>query len=65
MAEVFAGYVSYNDDRIGQILDYLEESGEIDNTLIVVVSDNGGSGEGGPNGSFNEWRFFNGVPDTT
>lgn len=65
MAEVFAGYISYNDDRLGQILDYLEESEQIDNTLIIVVSDNGGSGEGGPNGSFNEWRFFNGVPDTT
>jgi arylsulfatase len=65
MAEVFAGYLSYNDDRIGRVLDYLEESGEIDNTLIVVVSDNGASGEGGPNGSFNEWRFFNGVADTT
>ncbi len=64
MAEVFAGYISYNDDRLGRVLDYLEESGEIDNTLIVVVSDNGASGEGGPNGSFNEWRFFNGVPDT-
>jgi arylsulfatase A-like enzyme len=65
MAEVFAGYISYNDDRIGRVLDYLEESGQYDNTLIVVVSDNGASGEGGPNGSFNEWRFFNGVPDTT
>ena len=64
MAEVFAGYISYYDDRLGKVLDYLEESGEIDNTLIVVVSDNGASGEGGPNGSFNEWRFFNGVPDT-
>ena len=65
MAEVFAGYISYYDDRLGRVLDYLEESGQIDNTLIVVVSDNGASGEGGPNGSFNEWRFFNGVPDTT
>ncbi len=65
MAEVFAGYISYNDDRLGRVIDYLEESGQIDNTLIVVVSDNGASGEGGPNGSFNEWRFFNGVPDTT
>jgi arylsulfatase len=65
MAEVFAGYISYYDDRIGRVLDYLEESGQIDNTLIVVVSDNGASGEGGPNGSFNEWRFFNGIPDTT
>jgi arylsulfatase len=64
MAEVFAGYISYYDDRLGRVLDYLEASGEIDNTIIVVVSDNGASGEGGPNGSFNEWRFFNGVADT-
>ena len=65
MAEVFAGYISYYDDRLGRVLDYLEESGQLDNTLVIVVSDNGASGEGGPNGSFNEWRFFNGVPDTT
>ncbi len=65
MAEVFAGYISYYDDRLGRVLDYLEESGQIENTIIVVVSDNGASGEGGPNGSFNEWRFFNGVADTT
>ena len=64
MAEVFAGYISYNDDRLGRVLDFLEESGELDNTIIIVVSDNGASGEGGPNGSFNEWRFFNGVADT-
>jgi len=64
MAEVYAGYISYYDDRLGQVIDYLEESGQLDNTIIVVVSDNGASGEGGPNGSFNEWRFFNGVPDT-
>ena len=65
MAEVFAGYISYYDDRLGRIIDYLEQSGELDNTLIVVVSDNGSSGEGGPNGTFNEWRFFNGIADTT
>ncbi|MCB1251260.1 MAG: arylsulfatase [Acidimicrobiales bacterium] len=65
MAEVFAGYISYHDDRIGRVLDHLEASGQLDNTIIVVVSDNGASGEGGPNGSFNEWRFFNGVADTT
>jgi arylsulfatase len=64
MAEVFAGYISYYDDQLGRVLDYLEESGQFDNTLVIVVSDNGASGEGGPNGSFNEWRFFNGVPDT-
>ncbi len=65
MAEVFAGYISYADDQLGRVIDFLESSGELENTLIVVISDNGASGEGGPNGSFNEWRFFNGVPDTT
>lgn len=61
MMEVFAGYVSYWDDRIGRVIDYLEESGQLDDTLIVVVSDNGASGEGGPSGEINEWRFFNGL----
>ncbi len=64
MAEVYAGFISYTDHEIGRLIDYLEESGQLDNTIIVVVSDNGASGEGGPNGSFNENKFFNNVPDT-
>jgi arylsulfatase A-like enzyme len=64
MAEVYAGFVSYTDEQIGRLIDYLEESGQLDNTIVVVVSDNGSSGEGGPNGSFNELKFFNNVPDT-
>ena len=63
--EVFAGFVSYTDDQVGRVIDFLESSGELDNTIIVVVSDNGASGEGGPNGTFNEWRFFNGLPTPT
>ena len=63
MAEVFAGFVSYTDHEIGRILDYLEDSGQLENTIIVVVSDNGASAEGGPNGSFNEMKFFNNIPD--
>ena len=64
MAEVYAGFLSHADDQLGRILDYLEQSGQLDNTLIVLVSDNGASGEGGPNGSVNENKFFNGLPDT-
>ena len=64
MAEVFAGFLSYTDAQIGRILDYLEESGQLDNTIIVTISDNGASGEGGPNGSVNETKFFNGYIDT-
>ena len=64
MAEVYAGFLSHADHELGRLLDYLEETGELDNTIIVLVSDNGASGEGGPNGSVNENKFFNGVPDT-
>jgi arylsulfatase A-like enzyme len=64
MAEVYAGFVSYTDAQIGRLIDYLEESGQLENTIIVVTSDNGASAEGGPNGSFNENKFFNGVPDS-
>ncbi|CAM5672432.1 arylsulfatase [Streptomyces tanashiensis] len=65
MAEVFAGYVSYSDDQLGRVIDFLDAAGELDNTIIVAVSDNGGSGEGGPDGTFNEWRFFNGLDTPT
>jgi arylsulfatase A-like enzyme len=63
MAEVYAGFTSYTDHELGRLVDYLEETGEINNTIIVVVSDNGASGEGGPEGSVNENLFFNGIPD--
>jgi arylsulfatase A-like enzyme len=63
MAEVYAGFLSHADHQIGRLLDYLEESGQRDNTLVIVVSDNGASGEGGPDGSVNENKLFNGIPD--
>ncbi|MBV8713359.1 MAG: sulfatase-like hydrolase/transferase, partial [Solirubrobacterales bacterium] len=63
MAEVYAGFLAHTDHHIGRLLDYLEETEQLENTLIVLVSDNGASGEGGPNGSVNEMKIFNGVPD--
>ena len=63
MAEVYAGFLAHADFHIGRLLDYLEQTHQLDNTMIVVVSDNGASGEGGPNGSVNEMKFANGVPD--
>lgn len=63
MAEVYAGFSSYTDYEIGRLLDFLEMSDQLENTVIVVVSDNGASGEGTPNGSVNENKFFNGWPD--
>ncbi|TYB57025.1 arylsulfatase [Nonomuraea sp. PA05] len=63
MAEVFAAFCAYTDHQIGRLLDYLEESGQLDDTIVVVVSDNGASGEGSPDGSVNENKFFNGWPE--
>jgi arylsulfatase A-like enzyme len=64
MAEVYAGFLSHTDHEIGRLLDFLEATGQLDNTIVVLVSDNGASGEGGPNGSVNESKFFNGIPDS-
>ena len=63
MAEVYAGFLAHADHQIGRLLDFLEATGQRDNTLVILVSDNGASGEGGPYGSVNENKLFNGVPD--
>lgn len=63
MMEVFAGFLEHTDHHIGRLLDFLEQLGELDNTLILLISDNGASSEGGPTGSVNENKFFNNVPD--
>ena len=45
------------DNEIGRLLDFLESSGELDNTIVVVVSDNGASGEGGTGpAACEEWQ---------
>lgn len=64
MAEVFAGFSEYTDSQVGRVVDYLEESGQLDNTIIFYCADNGASGEGGGDGSVNEGKFFNGWPDS-
>ena len=63
MMEVFAGFLEHTDHHIGRLIDHLAASGELDNTLIMLISDNGASSEGGPTGSTNENKFFNNVPD--
>jgi arylsulfatase len=63
MAEVYAGFSEYTDEQVGRIVDYLEKTKQLDNTIIFYCADNGASGEGSPNGSVNENKFFNGYPD--
>jgi arylsulfatase len=55
--EVFAGFLTHTDAQIGRLLTSLEQSGLLENTLVLVFSDNGASAEGGKDGSVNEHRF--------
>jgi len=64
MMEVYAGFLEHTDHHIGRLIDQLEKLGELDNTIVMVVSDNGASSEGGPQGSVNENLFFNNVPES-
>ncbi|MFD4925412.1 arylsulfatase [Streptomyces goshikiensis] len=64
MMEVYAGFLSHTDHHLGRLVDFLKETGEFDNTLIMVVSDNGASAEGGVTGTTNEVQFFNNAPET-
>lgn len=54
--EAFAGMLTHTDTQIGRLVDYLEESDQLDNTIIVFLSDNGASAEGGIDGRFNGMR---------
>jgi len=63
MAEVYAGFSEYTDAQIGRLIDYLDKSGQLDNTIVFYCADNGASGEGSPNGTVNENKFFNNYPD--
>lgn len=57
--ECFAAFLSHTDHHVGRLLDFLRELGELDNTLVFVLSDNGASSEGGKTGSLNDLRAWN------
>ena len=64
MMEVFAGFVTHADHHYGRLFSFLKSIDAFENTLIMFISDNGASAEGGPTGSVNENKFFNNVPDS-
>ncbi|RAY12739.1 arylsulfatase [Actinomadura craniellae] len=62
--EVFAGFLTHTDAQIGRLIDHLAETGRLDNTIVVLFSDNGASAEGGVAGSVNEHRFTAGIRES-
>jgi arylsulfatase A-like enzyme len=63
MMEVYAGFCTHTDAQIGRLIDTLRTDGILDNTLVMVLSDNGASAEGGQIGSVNENRFAHAIPE--
>ena len=56
--EVYAGFLDHTDAQIGRLIDYLEEIGQLDNTMIALMSDNGASNEGMRVGCFNVYKAY-------
>ena len=64
LQEAFAAFLDHTDDQIGRLVEGLRSMGELDNTVLVVLADNGASQEGGPFGVMHEMKFFNGILET-
>jgi arylsulfatase len=64
MMEVYAAFMAHTDYEIGRVIDRIKETGQEDNTMVVLmIGDNGASGEGALKGLANEMTFFNNVPE--
>jgi arylsulfatase len=64
MMEIYAAALAHCDHQMGRILDAIEETGQLDNTLVIYIQgDNGASGEGTPQGLLNEMAVFNNIPE--
>ena len=61
LQEAFAAFLDHTDDQIGRIINGLRDIGQLDNTIVILLSDNGASQEGGPFGVMHEMKFFNGI----
>ena len=64
LQEAFAAFLDHTDDQIGRLVSGLRDAEELDNTIFILLSDNGASQEGGPFGVMHEMKFFNGILET-
>ena len=64
LAAAYAAMLEHADEHFGRVLDFLEASGQLDNTVVMALSDNGASHEGGPQGFVNAMGPYNMVNET-
>ena len=59
LQEAFAAFLEHTDAQIGRLISALEAIDVLDDTIVMVLSDNGASQEGGPFGVLHEMKYFN------
>lgn len=64
LQEAYAAFLTHTDDQIGRLLGTLDELGLAEDTIVMLLSDNGAAMEGGPYGAVSRIRFFNGLPES-
>jgi arylsulfatase A-like enzyme len=64
LQEAFAAMLEHTDEQIGRMVDFLKSVGQWDNTVFIVMSDNGASQEGGATGVLDEMKWFNGIRES-
>ena len=64
LQEAFAAFLEHTDAQVGRLLESLEHLGVAENTMVVLLADNGASQEGGPFGVLHEMKFFNFLIET-
>ena len=63
LQEAFAAFLDHTDAQIGRLIDYLEQTDQLDNTVVLLMADNGASQEGGPQRVADEARLFMRPPE--
>ncbi len=64
LQEAFAAMLDHTDHQIGRLIEFLKSIDRWDNTLFVLLSDNGASQEGGQAGVLDEMKWFNGIRES-
>ena len=64
LQEAFAAFLDHTDDQIGRLVEGLDALGQLDNTVLILLADNGASQEGGPYGVMHEMKSFNFILET-
>lgn len=61
--EIYAAFLDNLDQNIGRLVAHLEDTGQLENTLFLLLADNGGSRGGGFEGRANTVRRHSAVGD--